>query len=285
MFQLPGGLHLCSFLGTETYTLAPCVLVIMVAWTRCTAFKEHYVSFYYFSFFLFTRPSAHFFHDLNFVLHHFKKSSYLSCKHVFSIIKLGKGDIKYLTSSNAGNSLNCHGIWYKERWFKWVAIFYLTNFNLDETLQRPKDKIDLLLLDKGLDTKIADLLDIEFFGSNTIHKCQYYDENKYNDIAELTDSTLTIYSLNIRSLNKHKGELVAELKCLKGQFDIILLTKIGARNLNFAVNFMEEYDFFYVQPSRGNFYGGVGIYIYIKKKCWGGSRETRINHTQIMPMW
>ena len=163
-----------------------------------------------------------------------------------------------------------------------LPFFYLTNFNLDETLQSPKDKIHLLLQDRGLDTKIVDLLDIECFGSNTINKCQYYDENKYNDIAELTDSTLTIYSLNIRSLNKHKGELVAELRCLKGQFDIILLTEIGARNLNFAVNFMEEYDFFYVQPSRGNFYRGVGI--YIKKECWGGSRETRINHTQIMPM-
>ena len=48
---------------------------------------------------------------------------------------------------------------------------------------------------------------------------------------------------------------------------------------------MEEYDFFYVQPSRGNFYDGVGIYVKKKKECWGASRETRINHTQIMPMW
>ena len=135
--------------------------------------------------------------------------------------------------------MNCH-------------FFYLTNLSLDEIFQRPKDRIDLLLQDKGLDTKIVNLLDIEYFGSNTISKCQYYDENKYNDIGELTDSTLTIHSLNIRSLNKHKGEFVAELRCLKGQFDI-LLTEIGARNLNFAVNFMGEYDFFYVQPSRGNF--------------------------------
>ena len=99
-------------------------------------------------------------------------------------------------------------------------------------------------------------------------KNQYYDENKYNAIAELTDSTLTIYSLNIRHLNKHKGELLAELGCLKGQFDIILLTEIGARNLNFAVNFMEEYDFFYVQPSWGNFYGGVGIFIKKRMSGW-----------------
>ena len=52
-----------------------------------------------------------------------------------------------------------------------LTFFYLTNFDLDETLQSPKDRIDLLLQDRGLDTKIIDLLDIECIGSNTINKC------------------------------------------------------------------------------------------------------------------
>ena len=44
------------------------------------------------------------------------------------------------------------------------------------------------------------------------------------------------------------------------EFDVIILTKIGARNISTIENLMEGYDFHHVLPID-NMYGGVGIYL------------------------
>ena len=64
--------------------------------------------------------------------------------------------------------------------------------------------------------------------------------------------------MNIRSLPKHKGELVAYLSNLP-LFDILVLTEIGARNIDLTANLLTGYDFLYVLPDK-NTHGGVGIY-------------------------
>ena len=43
-------------------------------------------------------------------------------------------------------------------------------------------------------------------------------------------------------------------------FDIIVLSEIGARNLSTVENLLPNYDFYYTIPTNNN-YGGVGIYI------------------------
>ena len=44
------------------------------------------------------------------------------------------------------------------------------------------------------------------------------------------------------------------------EFDVIILTEIGARNISTVENLMEGYDFYYVLPID-NMYGRVGIYL------------------------
>ena len=57
--------------------------------------------------------------------------------------------------------------------------------------------------------------------------CKYYNENKFNSmIPKHQNSSLKIFHLNIRSLNKHCHVLKAYLSCLNLNFDIILLTEL-----------------------------------------------------------
>ena len=65
--------------------------------------------------------------------------------------------------------------------------------------------------------------------------------------------------MNIRSLHKHKGELLAYLSNLP-RFDVLVLTEIGARNIDLTVNLFDDYNFLYILPDK-NVYWGVGIYV------------------------
>ena len=71
--------------------------------------------------------------------------------------------------------------------------------------------------------------------------------------------------MNTRSLPKHSGELKCFINVLGNEFDMIVLTEIGSRNVSTVEQLFEGYVFFYVTPDV-NFYGGVGIYIYIYKQ-------------------
>ena len=75
---------------------------------------------------------------------------------------------------------------------------------------------------------------------------------------ECGTGTLKIFSTNIRSLPKHKGELVAYLSNLP-LFEILVLTEIGARIIDLTANLLTGYDFLYALPDK-NTHGGVGIY-------------------------
>ena len=66
--------------------------------------------------------------------------------------------------------------------------------------------------------------------------------------------------MNIRCLPKHSGELRCFINVLGNEFDIIVLTEIGSRNISTVEHLFAGYVFFYVTPDV-NFYGGVGIYI------------------------
>ena len=69
------------------------------------------------------------------------------------------------------------------------------------------------------------------------------------------------FSFNISSLPKHGGELTCVLSNLKTQFDILILTEIGAKNISTVEKLFDEYDFFYVLPVNCS-RGGVGMYIH-----------------------
>ena len=56
------------------------------------------------------------------------------------------------------------------------------------------------------------------------------------------------------------GELICLLEILETKFDVIVLTEIGARNLNTVECLLHNYEFHYIYPEN-NMFGGVGIYI------------------------
>ena len=67
------------------------------------------------------------------------------------------------------------------------------------------------------------------------------------------------FSLNIRSLPGHGGELFCFLKDLNTKFHIIVLTDIGSKNISVVENLLPNYNFQYVLPEKNKF-GGVGIF-------------------------
>ena len=91
--------------------------------------------------------------------------------------------------------------------------------------------------------------------------CQYYDENEFISANKNGDVFLNMFSMNIRSLPKHGGELVNFIGCMETKFDVIILTEIGARNLSVVLNLFPNYSFHCVRPHNNN-YGGIGIYTH-----------------------
>ena len=90
--------------------------------------------------------------------------------------------------------------------------------------------------------------------------CSYYDEDGFKYKRYDNEQHLNIFSMNIRSLPKHGGELLVFLQSLETKFDVIVLTEIGARNIGTVEHLLPNYDFYYTLP-RENFYGGVGMYV------------------------
>ena len=138
-----------------------------------------------------------------------------------------------------------------------LPFYTICDDELEIELTTCKQRIMNLLCDEGLE---------EFIDQNSIYDlsdqwkpCRYGDEDTFWDwTRECGTGTLKIFSMNIRSLPKHKGELVAYISNLP-LFDILVLTEIGARNIDLTANLLTGYDFLYVLPDK-NTHGGVGIY-------------------------
>ena len=103
---------------------------------------------------------------------------------------------------------------------------------------------------------------MELFNPFDLNVCKYFDEDEYNRLRRSSKYHLNVFSVNIRSLPKHAGDLVVFLKLLEMEFDVIILTEIGARNISTVENLMEGYDFHYVLPID-NMYGGAE-FIWVK---------------------
>ena len=136
----------------------------------------------------------------------------------------------------------------------------LTDYDVEDEYIPTKRKIltlsDNPKFEEFLKTNQFDSL----FNPSDLNCCKYYDEDEFNDLNRQGDGFLNVFSLNIRSLPKHGGELACYLNILKMQFDIIVMTEIGAKNINLMENLLENYTLYYITP-KSNRCGGVGIYI------------------------
>ena len=90
----------------------------------------------------------------------------------------------------------------------------------------------------------------------------YVTEDKFNhSIADIADNIdISVFHMNIRSLNKNHTSLYAYLMSLDIHFDVLVLSEIWNYNLEFYQNVFHGYTFHYVAP-KGTNVGGVGVYV------------------------
>ena len=136
-----------------------------------------------------------------------------------------------------------------------------TDYEIESEYTTPKQYIQSLMMEKGADMFVRrDHLHQMMEINEKYSPCAYYDEDAYKrEHNKYQNTNLKLYSMNIRSLPKHKGELIAYLSNFN-LFDIIVITEIGAKNIDLATNILENYTFYNVLPIS-NRYGGVGVYI------------------------
>ena len=109
-----------------------------------------------------------------------------------------------------------------------ISFHQLSNSEIETNFQSGKLKI-LDLMDNHRPTVFFEIKSL--FNPNDVKQCDYFDEEQIDNPNRPSTSHLSISSINRRSLSKHGGELLDLMSVLKTKFDIIILTKIGTRNL------------------------------------------------------
>jgi hypothetical protein len=71
---------------------------------------------------------------------------------------------------------------------------------------------------------------------------------------------LSVFHMNIRSLNSKQRQICQLFELLDYEFDVIILTEIWTVNINFYANLFTGYDFYYDLPQDSKV-GGVGLFI------------------------
>jgi len=92
--------------------------------------------------------------------------------------------------------------------------------------------------------------------------CKYYTDAHFNNLSKSIKPTveLSVYHLNIRSLNASHTKLCQFLQVLDFEFDVIILSEIWTYNIESYCNILEGYTFLYDLPLGTNI-GGIGIYV------------------------
>ena len=105
------------------------------------------------------------------------------------------------------------------------------------------------------------------FASDSIQNVSFNDnftEDEFNSFInnnyKLSLNKLSIFHLNIRSLNANHIKLKQYLTGLALSFDIIVLSEIWDYNLQFLGNLFQNFSFIYKTPGQSKI-GGIGIYI------------------------
>ena len=90
---------------------------------------------------------------------------------------------------------------------------------------------------------------------------EYYGEDKFNSqVPKENKIELSVFHLNIRSLNHNHQKLILYLESLNVSFDVIVLSEIWSYNVPYYANIMNGYTFIYELPTCGNV-GGIAMYV------------------------
>ena len=72
--------------------------------------------------------------------------------------------------------------------------------------------------------------------------CKYYNEHDFNSISH-PNPKLSIFHMNVRSLNSNRIDLLSYLENLNTQFDIIALSEIGKTSIRENATYFRNYKF------------------------------------------
>jgi len=79
-------------------------------------------------------------------------------------------------------------------------------------------------------------------------------------VASQSISDISVFHLNIRSLDANHRGLCQYLELLSSDFDIIVLSEIWSYNVEYYHNILPGYTFYFELPNGTNI-GGIGMYI------------------------
>jgi len=99
-------------------------------------------------------------------------------------------------------------------------------------------------------------------------KCAYSTDSEFNDLLrkDAANLELSVFHINIRSLNRNHGGLLSLLQLIDHDFDVLVLSEIWKYNLQFYNCIFKNYNFYYVEPEGTNI-GGVGLYVKKSFMC------------------
>ena len=139
----------------------------------------------------------------------------------------------------------------------YVAPFHsLSNYQLESIFLSTKDRVKQYLLENKFQKHLEK---INNNGVTNKLTCNYYNEDQFVDTFRKENrKNISVFHINISSLSKHHLMLLAYLKCLKHNFDVIFLSEIGHQNADQFAYILDDYNFDFV-PSPTN-KGGVGIF-------------------------
>ena len=137
---------------------------------------------------------------------------------------------------------------------------HLSSYAVANLFESSSNRLDEILKESGLkdlikkDIDPSNLLPLDEIG------CDYYTEEKFNLLCTGNKLDVSFFHQNIRSLPKNAGSLHSYLSCLKMQFDVIMLSEIGQKNIPMMKHVFKDYEFEYRTPPN-NPRGGVALFV------------------------
>ena len=140
----------------------------------------------------------------------------------------------------------------RQNYFTELPFNSLSDYNIENEYISTKRKLQSLLDNDKFQSFLKDDMYEEIFNAAESISCQYYGEEQFISKNRNGDEFLNIFTLNIRSLPKHGGELYIYLESLNTNFDVIILTEIGERNLSVVQKSLPNFTVLYSPPVDSN---------------------------------
>ncbi|ELU01230.1 hypothetical protein CAPTEDRAFT_204820 [Capitella teleta] len=133
----------------------------------------------------------------------------------------------------------------------------LSNYQLSLVFQSAKRKYTEMLENNPLQAKL--LQDIPNLLPQNL-KCQYHDDNSFNNLTNGKSPSLSLLHINLQSSTRNYSLLKAYLSNLNLDFDIIGVSEAGVNNANLIKNTFNSHFIMYKKPSDETTKGGAAFF-------------------------